>query len=147
MRRIGLLIVAAAVFFSCKKGSGIHIVPGPTDSGEIVGNWQLQASRIGFAVGNRDTSWKPASTPATIAFSTAGAFSYDAGYAYKNEQYDRYTADTLSGGAGQFFLTATVPPTGDFPIYHARVQLVNQEQLVISYMGVDFTPQELYIKK
>jgi hypothetical protein len=148
MRKIGLLVIpVVVVFFSCKKSTGIHLVPGPTDPTEILGNWQLQASRIGFAVGNTDTTWKPSAEPAAIVFASSGNFSSDAGYAYKDEGYDRYAADTLSGGAGQFLLVATVPPTGDFPRYHARVQLINKDQLVISYMGVDYTPQELYTRK
>lgn len=147
MRKIGLLVISVVVIFSCKKSGGIHLVPGPTDPTEILGNWQLEASRIGFAVGNKDTTWKSAAEPATIVFASAGVFSSDAGYAYKDEGYDRYAADTLAGGAGQFLLVATVLPMGNFPRYFARVQLINKDQLVISYMGVDYTPQELYKRK
>lgn len=145
MQKMALWMMAAAVFFSCKKGEGIRLVPGPTDSTEIVGSWQLEASRIGFAVANKDTSWKPAGASATIAFASSGVFSSDGGYAYKDEQYDRYAYDSTAGG--QFMLTATVVPSGNFPIYHAMVRLVNKDQLVISYMGVDYTPQELYVRK
>lgn len=145
MRTFVVLALAAMVFFSCKKGQGIHLVPGPTDSTDIVGEWKLEASRIGFAIANHDTTWRLATTTATISFSSSGQFASDAGYVYKDEQYDRYSADPLL--AGQFRLVATVPPSGSFPIYHARVELINQDQLVISYMGVDYTPQELYIRK
>ena len=145
MRKIGLFILGAVVLFSCKKSGGIHLVPGPTDSTEIVGNWVLEASRIGFAVGNQDTSWKPAVTSATILFASSGVFSSDGAYAYKDEQYDRYAYDPTA--IGQFMLTATTVPSGNIPIYHAMVRLVNKDQLVISYMGVDYTPQELYTRK
>ncbi len=148
MRKIGVMAIVVVVFFSCKKNENFSaaLKPGQTDTSEIVGSWSLEASRIGFAVGNKDTSWKAANTAATIRFSSAGSFTSDAGYAYTYEQYDRYAFD--SSAVGEFFmLTATVAPAGNFPNYHARVQLINKDALVISYMGVDYTPQELYIRK
>ncbi|HVS95663.1 MAG TPA: hypothetical protein VHE54_04225 [Puia sp.] len=147
MRNLNMLAIAVVVFFSCRKSTDLSraLQPGLTDTTEIVGNWTLQASRIGFAIGNYDTSWRPATTHATIAFSSSGVFSSDGGYVYKNEQYDRYRWDSTGGGV--FQLIATVVPSGNFPIYHATVRLVNKDALVVTYMGVDYTPEELYERK
>ena len=149
-RKIGILIIAAAVFFSCKKSDNFSsaLKPGPTDTAEIVGSWTLLASRIGFAVGNHDTSWKtPAGTPSTVVFAASGAFTAYNNYVYKEEQYDRYSPDTTLLTGTQFQLIATVPPTGNVPIYHGHVQMVNKDALIITYMGVDYSPQELYVRE
>jgi hypothetical protein len=148
MRNFGVLAVLVMAFFSCKKGQGIHLIPGPTDSTDIVGEWKLEASRIGFAIGNHDTSWQTATgTPANVGFAAAGVFVTDNNYAYKDEQYDRYIADTTLLTGTQFQLVATVLPSGNIPIYHGHVQMVNKDALIITYMGVDYSPQELYVRK
>jgi hypothetical protein len=148
MRTFSVLALAVLVFFSCKKGQGIHLVPGPTDSTDIVGQWKLEASRIGFAIANHDTGWKtPAGSLAIVGFASSGAFTSDNNYAYKDEQYDRYIPDTTLLTGTQFQLVATILPTGNVPIYHGHVQMVNKDALIITYMGVDYSPQELYIRK
>lgn len=144
MQKIGWMFIAAVALFSCKKNEDFsaQLKPGPTDTAEIVGSWSLEASRTGFSLIDKDTTWKAAGTPATITFSTAGVFSADGGYAYKDQQYDRYIFDSTL--IADFMLIATVVPSGNFPLYHGMVKLVNKDALIVTYMGVDLSYQELY---
>lgn len=141
-----MLALALLLFSACKKGQNLagYLKPGPVAQEDVLGTWKIKASRIGFAIGNPDTNWKETGGSALITFAASGIFSYNAAYDYANQQYDRYTGDTAA--AGQFLLQATVTPSGNFPIYHASAKLINKNALEITYMGVDYTPQELYIR-
>lgn len=141
-----MLVLALLLFSACKKGQNLagYFKPGPVSQGDVLGTWKIKASRIGFAVGNPDTSWQETGGSALITFATSGVFSFNATYVYADQKYDRYITDTA--GAGLFLLQATVAPSGNIPIYHASAKLINKNALEITYMGVDYTPQELYIR-
>jgi hypothetical protein len=162
MKKICLLLILPLFFVACKK----HQTPpatkltlddylriGKTDSTEIVGNWKLVATKV-FRLVNPDTSWIPADTihqPVWVVFAADRSFRFNGNYAFIDQQYDQYKTNDSAAfklDSANFRLLATHRPTGgNFPIYLSpAVRQLNADALIITYMGVDYTPQELYIR-
>jgi hypothetical protein len=162
MKKISLLLILPLLFVACRKHQAPpatnltlddYLRPGKTDSSEIIGNWELVATKV-FRIANPDTSWIPADTihqRALVVFAADRSFRFNGNYAFINQQYDQYkTNDSadLKIDSARFRLLATHPPTGgNFAIYPSpAVRQLNADALIITYMGVDYTPRELYIR-
>lgn len=162
MKKISLLLILPLFFVACKKHQASpatkptlddYLRPGKTDSTEIVGNWELVATRV-FRLVNPDFSWIQADTNhqrVLVVFGADRSFRFNGNYAFIDQQYDQYktndTADFKIDSAS-FRILATHPPTGgNFAIYPSpAVRQLNSDALTITYLGVDHTPQELYIR-
>ncbi len=145
------------LFMACKKDqapTGTNITfqvpaPGPSDSTDIIGHWELVASRLRFSVLKPDTSWGPADTVharTIISFTAGKVFSYNSNYVWSAQQYDRYKT-VVPAGLVHFSIYATVLPTGNIGVYQSvTVQQINKDALLISYMSTDIARQEIYVR-
>jgi hypothetical protein len=158
MKKLLIFFSVPLFLLACKKdqtASGInsYLKEGATDTTEIIGTWKLVALRA-LAFPHPDTNWvlaDPFLQQVLIGFSADRTFTFNDNYSFKNQLYDRYTTNDPTSykyDSANFRLLATVTPTFDNgPIYRSpAVRQINPNTLLITYMGVDYTPQELYIR-
>lgn len=130
------------------------LVPGQTTNADLITKWQLIATRIRFSVANPDTNWVAVDGSAQkviIQFTPDSIFSYSDNYVWKDQLYDRFKTiaqNEFNPDSANVRIYATVLPTGNIGIYQSvRAKLMNNVGLLVSYMSVDVSKQELYIRQ
>ena len=143
MRKTLCIIFIPFIVMACSKSDTIPPVQSCYHkSGEISGNWILNATRH-YDLIDTDTTWQPedgANLP-TIKFIAESNFYYSNTFEWSNQKYDRYSKT----GSVSFRIYSTNPPTGGFPLYPiVNVQVINANEIVLTYQGIDKSTQERY---
>jgi hypothetical protein len=110
-------------------------------TGDISGDWKLEASRQYSAPNNLDPSWVPANAgvPVTISFTKDSIFTFNNNFSRSSENFDRYKFDDSAG-----FIYSTNPLNGNTPYHPAEIVLLNSKEIELIYMGVDDGTEEKY---